>query len=101
MDYLPLAMFPALFALILLGFPIAFSLIGVALAFGYFTYQDVYVYQLIGRVESISSNFILAAVPLFIFMGSVLERSGSPSACSMPSACGHAICRAGLPLRRF
>lgn len=76
MDYLPLAMFPALFALILLGFPIAFSLIGVALAFGYFTYQDVYVYQLIGRVESISSNFILAAVPLFIFMGSVLERSG-------------------------
>jgi len=76
MDYLPLTMFPALFALILLGFPIAFSLIGVALVFGYFTYQDVYVYQLIGRVESIASNFILAAVPLFIFMGSVLERSG-------------------------
>jgi tripartite ATP-independent transporter DctM subunit len=76
MDYLPLAMFPALFALILLGFPIAFSLTGVALLFGYFTYQDIYVYQLIGRVESISSNFILAAVPLFIFMGSVLERSG-------------------------
>jgi tripartite ATP-independent transporter DctM subunit len=76
MDYLPLTMFPALFALILLGFPIAFSLIGVALVFGYFTYQDAYVYQLIGRVESISSNFILAAVPLFIFMGSVLERSG-------------------------
>jgi tripartite ATP-independent transporter DctM subunit len=76
MDYLPLTMFPALFALVLLGFPIAFSLIGVALVFGYFTYQDIYVYQLIGRVESISSNFILAAVPLFIFMGSVLERSG-------------------------
>jgi tripartite ATP-independent transporter DctM subunit len=76
MDYLPLLMFPALFALILLGFPIAFSLIGVALVFGYFTYEDIYVYQMIGRVESIASNFILAAVPLFIFMGSVLERSG-------------------------
>jgi tripartite ATP-independent transporter DctM subunit len=76
MEYLPLLMFPALFALILLGFPIAFSLIGVALIFGYFTYQDAYVYQLIGRVESIATNFILAAVPLFIFMGAVLERSG-------------------------
>lgn len=76
MDYLPLTMFPALFGLILLGFPIAFSLIGVALVFGYFTYQDAYVYQLIGRVESIAGNYILAAVPLFIFMGSVLERSG-------------------------
>lgn len=76
MDYLPLTMFPALFVLILLGFPIAFSLIGVALVFGYLTYQDIYVYQLIGRVESITGNFILAAVPLFIFMGAVLERSG-------------------------
>jgi tripartite ATP-independent transporter DctM subunit len=76
MEYLPLAMFPALFALILLGFPVAFSLIGVALVFGYITFQDIYVYQLIGRVETISTNFILAAVPLFIFMGSVLERSG-------------------------
>jgi tripartite ATP-independent transporter DctM subunit len=76
MDYLPLLMFPALFALILLGFPIAFSLFGVALVFGYFTYEDIYVYQMIGRVESIASNFILAAVPLFIFMGAVLERSG-------------------------
>lgn len=76
MEYLPLLMFPALFALILLGFPIAFSLIGVALVFGIFTYQDAYVYQLIGRVETIATNFILAAVPLFVFMGAVLERSG-------------------------
>ncbi|WP_253479474.1 TRAP transporter large permease [Natronocella acetinitrilica] len=69
-------MFVALFALIILGFPIAFCLIGVALVFGIIRYEDIYIYQLLGRVESIASNWVLAAVPLFVFMGSVLERSG-------------------------
>ncbi len=75
-EYLALWMFVALFALILLGFPIAFCLISVALVFGYIRYEDIYIYQLLGRVESISTNFVLAAVPLFVFMGSILERSG-------------------------
>ncbi|MCP1675735.1 tripartite ATP-independent transporter DctM subunit [Natronocella acetinitrilica] len=76
MEYLALWMFVALFALIILGFPIAFCLIGVALVFGIIRYEDIYIYQLLGRVESIASNWVLAAVPLFVFMGSVLERSG-------------------------
>jgi len=76
MELAALLMFPALFLLIFLGYHIAFALAGVALVFGYATYQDIYVWQLVGRVESIATNFILAAVPLFVFMGALLERSG-------------------------
>jgi len=75
-EYLALWMFVVLFLLIMLGFPVAFSLIGTALVFGYIRYEDIYVYQLIGRVESIAGNWVLAAVPLFVFMGALLERSG-------------------------
>ncbi len=76
MESLALLMFLALFLLIFLGFHIAFALAGVAVVFGYILYGDAIVWQLVGRVETTASNFILAAVPLFIFMGSVLERSG-------------------------
>jgi len=73
---LSLLMFPALFVLIFLGFPVAFSLIGSAFIFGIFTFGDAVFFQFISKIEGIASNFILAAVPLFVFMGSMLERSG-------------------------
>ena len=73
---LSLLMFPALFLLIFLGFPVAFSLIGSAFIFGIFTFGDAVFFQFISKIEGIASNFILAAVPLFVFMGSMLERSG-------------------------
>ncbi len=76
MEYLALWMFVVLFLLIILGFPVAFALIGTALVFGFIRYEDIYVYQLIGRVETIAGNWVLAAVPLFVFMGALLERSG-------------------------
>jgi TRAP-type mannitol/chloroaromatic compound transport system permease large subunit len=68
-------MFPALFLLIFLGFPVAFSLIGSAFIFGIFTFGDAVFFQFISKIEGIASNFILAAVPLFVFMGVMLERS--------------------------
>jgi len=71
-----LLMFPALFALIFSGFPIAFSLMGVAFAFGMYTFGDAVFFQFTQKVEEVASNFVLAAVPLFVFMGSMLERSG-------------------------
>ena len=73
---LSLLMFPALFLLIFLGFPVAFSLIGSAFIFGIFTFGDAVFFQFISKIEGIASNFIFAAVPLFVFMGSMLERSG-------------------------
>jgi tripartite ATP-independent transporter DctM subunit len=75
-DYLSLLMFPALLVPLFLGVHVAFAMMGVALVFGYMTFGDAVVYQLVSKVDLVASNFVLAAVPLFVFMGSMLERSG-------------------------
>jgi tripartite ATP-independent transporter DctM subunit len=69
-------MFPALFLLIFLGFPVAFSLMSVAFVFGFYTFGWASFFQYSQKVEDIAANFVLAAVPLFVFMGAMLERSG-------------------------
>ena len=69
-------MFPALMICIFIGFPVAFSLMGVSLAFGYYRFGDVLVHQLVSKVDDVASYYVLSAVPLFIFMGCLLERSG-------------------------
>lgn len=71
-----LLMFPALLLAIFCGFPVAFSLMGVAVIFGYMRFGDALVHQLVAKVDDVASYYVLAAVPLFIFMGSMLERSG-------------------------
>ncbi len=75
-DYLALIMFPVLLLTLFLGFPVAFSMMGVALVFGYLTFDTAVVFQFAQKVDAVASNFVLAAVPLFIFMGAMLERSG-------------------------
>lgn len=69
-------MFPAAFALIFAGIPVAFSLIIVAVIFAFPVFGSLTGLQLYQFVGSVSSNYSLAAVPLFIFMGAVLESSG-------------------------
>ena len=71
-----LLMFPVLMIFIFIGFPVAFSLMGVALFFGYYRFGDALVHQLVAKVDDVASYYVLAAVPLFIFMGAMLERSG-------------------------
>jgi len=71
-----LLMFPALFLLIFLGFPVAFSLMGTAFVFGMIRFGDAAFFQFTQKIEDVATNFVLAAVPLFVFMGSMLERSG-------------------------
>jgi len=75
-DYLSLMMFPALLVALFLGFPVAFSMMGVALVFGYLTFDTAVIFQFVQKIDAVASNFVLAAVPLFVFMGSMLERSG-------------------------
>jgi len=75
-EYLALWMFPALLVVLFLGFPVALSLMGVALFFGLLTFGDAVVFQFVQKVDMVASNFVLAAVPLFVFMGSMLERAG-------------------------
>ena len=69
-------MFPALMILIFIGFPVALSLLGVAVLFGYVRFGDVLVHQLVAKVDDVASYYVLSAVPLFIFMGCMLEKSG-------------------------
>ncbi len=75
-DYLSLMMFPALLFALFLGFPVAFSMMGVALIFGLMVFGDAVIFQFVQKVNDVASNFVLAAVPLFVFMGAMLERSG-------------------------
>ena len=69
-------MFPALLLALFLGFPVAFSMMGVALVFGFITFDTAVIFQFAQKIDAVASNFVLAAVPLFVFMGSMLERSG-------------------------
>tara|TARA_B100000749_G_scaffold202061_1_gene157655 strand:+ start:1631 stop:2953 length:1323 start_codon:yes stop_codon:yes gene_type:complete len=75
-DYLALMMFPALLLALFLGFPVAFSMMGVALFFGLVVFDTAVIFQFVQKIDAVASNFVLAAVPLFIFMGAMLERSG-------------------------
>jgi tripartite ATP-independent transporter DctM subunit len=75
-DYLALMMFPCLLLALFLGFPVAFSMMGVALAFGLVIFDTAVIFQFVQKIDAVASNFVLAAVPLFVFMGSMLERSG-------------------------
>ncbi len=76
MNLIPIFMFAALFLLVFSGLPVSFSLIIVAVGFGFTVFGDLIFLQLYGPVLSTASNFVLAAIPLFIFMGAILERSG-------------------------
>ena len=76
MSDLGIWMFPALLGLVILGIPVAFSLIGVALVFGLLRFGDNVIHMLVSKVVDVSSNYVLGAIPLFVFMGIMLERSG-------------------------
>ena len=79
-DWLAPLMFVVVFILIFTGFPVAFALGGTALLFaalgvgaGFFDWALMY--ALPERLFGIMSNFVLLAIPFFIFMGTVLEKS--------------------------
>ena len=76
MEILPFLMLPAAFALMFLGVQVVFSLMITALLFGLVVFGDKVVHQFIEKIDDLSSNFVLAAVPLFVFMGAMLEKSG-------------------------
>lgn len=62
---------------LLAGFPLAFGIGTVGLVFGLLTSGSAYLYMIPMRVVSGTlSEYILAAVPLFIFMGTMMQTSG-------------------------
>jgi tripartite ATP-independent transporter DctM subunit len=60
---------------ILLGFPIAFTLVALSVIFGYFAVGDSIFPLFVQRAYGVMSNDVLIAVPLFLFMGYVIERA--------------------------
>jgi tripartite ATP-independent transporter DctM subunit len=74
-------MFFGVIGVLMLGFPVAFSLAGTALIFGLVgwwlgVYDPSNFGSLAGRYIGLMTNEVLVAVPLFVFMGVTLERSG-------------------------
>ena len=69
-------MLVALLATIFIGFPIAFTLIILGIVFGYAGFGDTVFHLLIYQVFSTMKDQTLAQVPLFVFMGLLLERAG-------------------------
>ncbi len=60
---------------IALGFPIAFTLMAMGVGFGYYAMGD-HIFQLfVQRTFSVMSNDVLISVPLFLFMGYIVERA--------------------------
>lgn len=76
MDFLPFFMLPVAFTLMFLGVQVAFSMMITAVLFGLVIFGNRVIFQFVEKIEDISSNFVFAAVPLFVFMGAMLEKSG-------------------------
>lgn len=75
-EILGIVMLIILLAAIFVGFPISFTLIVVALAFGYFSLGDMVFQLMVSQTFGFMQSDILAAVPLFIFMGYITEQAG-------------------------
>jgi tripartite ATP-independent transporter DctM subunit len=76
MEYLAGWMFLALTILLMAGFPVTFTLMGTALFFGLIGFGWNLFNLLPLRIFGVMTNVTLLAVPLFVFMGVMLERSG-------------------------
>ena len=84
-DNLALIMFVAMFFVIFCGYPVAFVMGGMALIFGLLgwalgVFNILGLYDIVLRMwGGVAADPVLASIPMFIFMGSILERSGSAS----------------------
>jgi tripartite ATP-independent transporter DctM subunit len=79
-EFVPLLMFLAVCLLLMFGYPVAFTLAGTALAFAAGgiltgTFDAGFLSALPGRMFGTINNSTLIAVPLFIMMGTILEKS--------------------------
>jgi tripartite ATP-independent transporter DctM subunit len=76
MEYLPAWMFLTLTILLMAGFPVTFTLMGTAMVFGLIGFGWNFFNLMPLRIWGVINNVTLLAVPLFVFMGVMLERSG-------------------------
>jgi tripartite ATP-independent transporter DctM subunit len=60
---------------IMFGFPIAFTLMALGVFFGYFAMGDLIFQLVVQRSYSVMTNDVLISIPLFVFMGYIIERA--------------------------
>ncbi len=81
-EYLPIFMFLSLAALLFTGYPVAFILGGLAIGFGLIghsldMFKLIEFFNFMPRIWGMAAeNLVLVAVPTFVFMGTMMERSG-------------------------
>jgi len=75
-EILTLLFFGSLLFFLLLGLPLAFVLGGVSVIFLYFTWGFDSFYMVASQIWGTMESFTLVAIPLFVFMAMVLERTG-------------------------
>lgn len=80
-EWLGPLMFVGALVFLSLGYPVAFSLGGVAILFGLIgislgVFDPIFLTAMPQRIFGIMANYTLLAIPYFIFIGSMLERSG-------------------------
>ncbi len=75
-ELLSILFFGSLLVFLVLGLPLAFVLGGVSMIFIYFTWGPEAFYMVAAQTWGAMNKFTLVAVPLFIFMAMILERSG-------------------------
>ena len=79
-EVLSIALLVAVCGTMMLGFPVAYTLAGVSILFALFgaalgVFDIVFFHAIPSRFFGVMSNEVLVAVPLFVFMGVMLERS--------------------------
>ena len=97
-------MFAGLVFIMLIGFPVAFSLAALGLASGFFAiemgwFPASFMANLPLNVFGILSNDLLLAIPFFTFMGAILEKCGLPRTCWTRWASCSGRCAAGWAIR--
>ena len=75
-ELLSILFFGALLVFLVLGLPLSFVLGGVSMIFLYFTWGPESFYMVAAQTWGAMNKFTLVAIPLFIFMAMLLERSG-------------------------
>lgn len=75
-EILGLVSLGALFVGICVGFPISFTLMFLGVVFGYIGFGDTVFYLMVLQTFGVMREPLLAAVPLFLFMGFILEQAG-------------------------
>ena len=76
MEILAILLFLSIFILILYGYPVAFTLAGISMIYALCFLEPTSFNALPPRIMGVMSNYVLLAVPLFIYMGIMLEKSG-------------------------